>query len=561
VKKLLLIIVLLPSAVLADCNGGVASPACNEAYGPCAGGMDDCFNTCESSSCPTCYSCDWEIYSCQPVTSWCGNSQCECWEDTCNCPGDCAGYCCGNQSCEGTSGEDCSNCAADCGECPTPTPTPCAPNCGGTSGGCWGGSDGCGGYCWDSCAEGYECNNYVCSELPTPTPTNTPCATNCGGTDGACNGASDPNGCGIYCYDNCAEGYTCTYTWSPRYSNYGYWCAAADTPTPEPTATICTDCFDPGAQLYRCDWSYDYCAQQYCYNLGCNGHPDTTCDGTWCQPNPTPTPVETPTPIVITCAEGETLTDNQIPPSGLLAWWRGDDNANDSSGNGRDLTWQGSSQYADGRYGTAFSFDGSAYLSATTQIVNPTGMTVAYWVKTTTGYEYSYRLAAHMSDADNNWLTWGTYVGDCGANEIFFQFQTVGGNDGWKVTDRCAHSFASEEWHHLASTYDGDSVLLTYLDGQQISDQYWGDGYGWIVETANTKINLGSDPTGSQIMMGKIDDFAVWGRVLSVGEIQQVYQQKSCITPTPTPTDTPTPEPTATATPTPVVISRSYGWN
>src|SRR5688500_176887 len=46
------------------------------------------------------------------------------------------------------------------------------------------------------------------------------------------------------------------------------------------------------------------------------------------------------------------------PPTGVVAWWRGDGDATDSTGT-NDGTLEGGARFADGMVGQAFSFDGT----------------------------------------------------------------------------------------------------------------------------------------------------------------------------------------------------------
>ena len=63
-------------------------------------------------------------------------------------------------------------------------------------------------------------------------------------------------------------------------------------------------------------------------------------------PAATPTPTPTPGP----CVE---------PPSGMVAWYPGDNNSNDIVG-GNNGTLQGGTTFASGEVEQAFSFDGQA---------------------------------------------------------------------------------------------------------------------------------------------------------------------------------------------------------
>ena len=76
---------------------------------------------------------------------------------------------------------------------------------------------------------------------------------------------------------------------------------------------------------------------------------------------------------------------------------------------------------------------------------------------------------------------------------------------------------ALEEWHHVASTYDGDKIRQ-YIDGKLDVE----------FEPPNGKINsievvfrIGKAQTGLDGMIGLVDEVAIYNRALTVDEINQ----------------------------------------
>lgn len=71
------------------------------------------------------------------------------------------------------------------------------------------------------------------------------------------------------------------------------------------------------------------------------------------------------------------------PPAGLVGWWTGDGNANDSAGPDNGSLQSGANATAGGKVGQAFSFDGvSSFVSISDYtILQPTNFTVEAWVK------------------------------------------------------------------------------------------------------------------------------------------------------------------------------------
>jgi len=132
-----------------------------------------------------CTSCAADCGECEEM---CGNATCGSGETCATCPADC-GPCentCGDGGCAG--GESCQTCPVDCGDCP------CAPNCAGRE--C--GSDECEGSCGD-CPADEHCSNGKCQP---------DCVPNCGGKE--CGGDGCDGSCGqctgdLHCVDGACE--------------------------------------------------------------------------------------------------------------------------------------------------------------------------------------------------------------------------------------------------------------------------------------------------------------------------------------------------------------------
>ena len=69
-------------------------------------------------------------------------------------------------------------------------------------------------------------------------------------------------------------------------------------------------------------------------------------------------------------------------------------------------------------------------------------------------------------------------------------------------------------WHHLAFTRNGDSISL-YKDGDLVSTSA---GFGTSVNTAFDTI--GSKPAGTVVLLGKIDEVAIFDAVVTVGDLR-----------------------------------------
>ena len=75
------------------------------------------------------------------------------------------------------------------------------------------------------------------------------------------------------------------------------------------------------------------------------------------------------------------MAGSVTPPAGLVAWWRGENNALDSAGTNHGTALNGTS-YAPGIVGQAFTFDGfnDAVLVPDAPAMRPTSFTLEGWV-------------------------------------------------------------------------------------------------------------------------------------------------------------------------------------
>src|SRR5262245_34179681 len=63
--------------------------------------------------------------------------------------------------------------------------------------------------------------------------------------------------------------------------------------------------------------------------------------------------------FVVATVTNNTQAQFSPPTAGLIAWWRGEGNADDSSGNGHSGTLLSRAGFENGRFGQAFSFGGN----------------------------------------------------------------------------------------------------------------------------------------------------------------------------------------------------------
>jgi hypothetical protein len=202
-------------------------------------------------------------------------------------------------------------------------------------------------------------------------------------------------------------------------------------------------------------------------------------------------------------------------PSGMVSWWKGQDNANDSIG-GNNGTLVNGPTFADGRVGRAFNFGGSDdYVQALSPVGLPVGnspRTIMLWFKTPSNWGDSYQVVIQYG-GNSPGSKFGIYIPDYWSRTLSF----------WGEQSDFAGSTPLQlnTWYHGAVTYDG-SVRTLYLNGQYETS---------LAQPLNTQINAGGFTIGRTSSFdnitsqwnGLVDEAMIFNRALSAEEIAAIY--------------------------------------
>jgi len=195
----------------------------------------------------------------------------------------------------------------------------------------------------------------------------------------------------------------------------------------------------------------------------------------------------------------------------LVAWYRFDGDASDSSGNNLHGTEMGDPTYTTGVFGQAIDMDGDGdYIDCgldpkfdiTDQI------TFTYWIQVRA---FDKQWNTVLSRGDDSWRS-------SRADLNSFMEAAVGGTTGnytYGVTP-----VDDGQWHHVGWVYDGTMNYL-YVDGEVDATE---ENSGQItVSSYPLYIGDNSQATG-RYWNGLIDDVMIFNRGLSQEEIQQIMQ-------------------------------------
>ena len=207
------------------------------------------------------------------------------------------------------------------------------------------------------------------------------------------------------------------------------------------------------------------------------------------------------------------------PPAGLVSWWPGDGNANDIQ-NGNDGTLLNGASFAPGMVGEAFSLDGMDDLvsignSANLQLQN---FTIDLWVKPDTiEVVGSNVIVAYGSGGYGIGFCQSSGSADCGAGKAGLMFLSKIG-----FNNVAASSFPDTDWHHLAVTKSGSTVVF-YLDGVSFPASPYNPGFFF---TSDLGIGRRPDLAGNAFD-GLIDEVEIFNRALEASEIEAIFDAGS----------------------------------
>ena len=193
----------------------------------------------------------------------------------------------------------------------------------------------------------------------------------------------------------------------------------------------------------------------------------------------------------------------------LVAWYRFDGNADDSSGNNIHGTEMGDPTYEPGVFGQAISLDGDGdYVDCglDPKLDITEFITFTYWIKVV---EFDKEWNTVISRGDDSWRS-------SRADFNNFMEAAVGGTAGnytYGVTP-----VDDGEWHHVGWVYDGTMNYL-YVDGEIDATE---ENSGTItVSSYPLYIGDNSQATG-RFWTGLIDDVMIFNRPLTQSEIQKI---------------------------------------
>jgi hypothetical protein len=243
------------------------------------------------------------------------------------------------------------------------------------------------------------------------------------------------------------------------------------------------------------------------------------------------------------------------PPPSMVAWWPGDGNAGDISGDNYNGTLSGGVTFGPGEVDQAFTFngsDGEVVLpdSSSAPLLNfgpSDSFTIDAWLRPDPSVLGTQRVAVSL-----------TYV--CSPESILL-ILLVDGTIDFSIRDSLGNSvdaispssILDGNWHHVTGVRDVNTHTVTlYLDGTPVTSL--ADTTTGTFTRTDGQNRIGAIavacPTDKYFWNGQIDEVEIFNRALSEPEIQSIVNAGSSgkckprIHPTPRPRPTPAPRPT-----------------
>jgi hypothetical protein len=221
-------------------------------------------------------------------------------------------------------------------------------------------------------------------------------------------------------------------------------------------------------------------------------------------------------------------------PSGLVSWWPGEGNGNDAIGS-NPATVNGGVSYSPGEVGQAFNYDGTGSNAISASIMVPAsasldvgtgpGFTVECWIKPSdlnplhpiVEWNGGSRLGVHLYHSTS-------WCGDHYPGNLLANIVDTDGN--WHPLYSGPGLLTTSNFQHVALTYDKASgVGSLYINGVVVASA----NLGTFTPQTSYNLYLGRRPTGGVplVYSGLMDEVSLYGRALSQGEIQAIYQAGS----------------------------------
>lgn len=198
-------------------------------------------------------------------------------------------------------------------------------------------------------------------------------------------------------------------------------------------------------------------------------------------------------------------------------------NANDSSGNGLNLTINGATSKTLRGWNGCYFFDGNDYLNGGNILnMGTNDWTCAFWVNPTTITGLHGLVGKTSIATGQRWAIY--YRPTTGTIAILIAGSTAGS----LIFQEISNTYTPlNTWTHLVGTWDRDSNMALWVNGIKINEWDISALNGVNITNASTPLHIGSYPDNSYLpanfFNGLIDEVALYNHALSPAEVKNLY--------------------------------------
>lgn len=207
------------------------------------------------------------------------------------------------------------------------------------------------------------------------------------------------------------------------------------------------------------------------------------------------------------------LLAQTVPTNGLIGYWRGDGNLNDSSATPNNGTsTNGTVTFATGVVGSAFSFTSGSYVSIPDNAAYNIGsgdFSAGFWFKLNTSSSPWVLLGQDDGGGSfNKWVLMYNYSAAPGTFDLHLNGSTMAELYTAQI------SLDPNTWYHLALTRSG-TTMTYYLNGTAAGTA----SFSGAIPNPTAPLTLGYAEPNFHFSGGLMDEVVLYNRTLTAGEV------------------------------------------
>ncbi len=224
---------------------------------------------------------------------------------------------------------------------------------------------------------------------------------------------------------------------------------------------------------------------------------------------------------------------NYIPTNGLLGYWPFNGNANDESGNGNHGTVNGATYaqvVSNSKSGYGISSVSDKITLPTIQCNNILKYSVAGWFKKNSNPAYPNIDGTIFSQSNGCGGSNGLRLFIGTDNHIYFLAEQLNGTCNSVGKYNVNTNYNDGNWHFFVAMFESNGGTITSsnftlnLDGVNSNDNwYLGSAIVAPIPNLTNSTTFGNVNSSVDGMVGNIDDFVIYNRILTQTEITQLY--------------------------------------